>query len=59
MVNAVTLETEALLLARHAAFGGELDPHRDFARGAGRRKDRLARGDAGDAMDMDKAMNAR
>ena len=24
VVNAVTLETEALLLARHAAFGGEL-----------------------------------
>ena len=24
MVNAVTLETEALLLARHAALGGEL-----------------------------------
>ena len=34
VVNAVTLETEALLLARHAALGGELDPHRDFARGA-------------------------
>ena len=24
MANAVTLETEALLVARHAAFGGEL-----------------------------------
>ena len=24
MVNAVTLETEALLLARHAALGGDL-----------------------------------
>jgi precorrin-6Y C5,15-methyltransferase (decarboxylating) len=24
VVNAVTLETEALLLARHATFGGEL-----------------------------------
>ena len=32
VVNAVTLETEALLLARHAALGGELDPHRDCAR---------------------------
>ena len=53
VVNAVTLETEALLLARHAAFGGELDPHRDLARGRGRRKDRLARRDAGDAMAME------
>ena len=34
------------------------DPHRDFARRAGRRKDRLARRNAGDAMAMDQAMIA-
>ena len=32
VVNAVTLETEALLIARHATLGGELIAHRDFAR---------------------------
>src|SRR5690606_24636423 len=32
------------------------DPHRAFAGGPCRRHDRLAAGDAGDAMDMDEAM---
>ncbi len=56
VVNAVTLETEALLLARHAALGGELIRIAISRAGAGRRKNRLARRDAGDAMGMDKAM---
>ena len=56
VVNAVTLETEALLLARHAALGGELIRIAISRAAAGRRKDRLARRDAGDAMDMDEAI---
>ena len=36
--------------------GRRLDPRRDFARGCGWRKNRLATGDAGDAMAMDQAM---
>ena len=43
VVNAVTLETEALLLARHAALGGELIRIAIARAGCGRRKDRLAR----------------
>ncbi len=58
VVNAVTLETEALLLARHAALGGELIRIAISRAGAGRRKDRLARRDAGDAMALDQAMKA-
>ena len=56
VVNAVTLETEALLLARHAALGGEL------IRIAISRADPVGgktgwrAGDAGDAMDLDQAM---
>ena len=37
VVNAVTLETEAVLIARHAALGGDAHAHRHRARGAGRR----------------------
>ena len=45
VVNAVTLETEALLIARQACgLGGELLRHRDLARRAARRQDRLAAG---------------
>ncbi len=57
VANAVTLETEAVLLARHAcAQGGELVrialSRADSVGG----KDRLASGDAGDAMGLDQAM---
>ena len=55
-LNAVTLETEALLIDRHAAFGGELIAHRHCARRAGRRQDRLAAGDAGHAVAVGQAM---
>ena len=55
VANAVTLETEALLIARHAALGGELT-RIAIARAARRRHDRLAAGDAGDAMGLGEAM---
>ena len=50
VVNAVTLETEAVLIARHSGGRRRTDPHRRLARRAGRRQDGLAAGDAGDAM---------
>ena len=56
VANAVTLEMEALLLAKHRELGGELDPHRHFARNAGRLDERLAAGHAGHAMVVGEAM---
>ena len=50
VANAVTLETEALLLARHAALGGELTRIAVVARRRRSAHDRLAAGHAGDAM---------
>ena len=48
VANAVTLESEAVLVAGTAALGGELARLAVAARGAGRRVHRLAPGDAGD-----------
>ena len=56
VVNAVTLETEALLDRAARELGGELIAHRHCARRAGRQQDRLAAGDAGDAMAVGQAM---
>ena len=56
VVNAVTLETEAMLIDRHKKFGGELTRIAIARAGAARGKDRLARGDAGDAMAVDQTM---
>ena len=50
MVNAVTLETEALLIARHAALGGELIRIAISRAGAVGGKTGWRAGDAGDAM---------
>ena len=56
VVNAVTLATEARLMAQHAAAGRRSHPDRDRARRAARRQDRLAAGDADHAMVLDQAM---
>ena len=51
VANAVTLETEAELIARHGAVGGELTRIAVCAGRGGRRQDGLAPGDASNAMD--------
>ena len=56
VVNAVTLETEAVLIARHAAPGGELIRIALSRASAVGGKTRLASGHAGDAMGLDQAM---
>ena len=50
VINAVTLETEALLDRSACAAGRRSHPHRHLPRHAGGRDARLARGDARDAM---------
>ena len=56
VANAVTLEMEALLLAKHARTRRRTGPHRDCARDGGRRDEGLAAGDAGHAMVVGEAM---
>ena len=57
VVNAVTLETEALLIGRHAALGRRAASASPIARaGPVGAHDRLAPGDAGDAMGLDETM---
>jgi hypothetical protein len=56
VVNAVTLETEALLLARHAYARRRSHSHRRQPRWRRSAKSRLAQRDAGDAMGVDQAM---
>ena len=58
VVNAVTLETEALLIARHAALGGELIRIAISRAAAVGDKTGWRRGDAGDAMGLGKTMIA-
>ena len=56
VANAVTLETESELIARHAALGGDAHAHRRVAGRQRRRQDRLASRHAGHAMDLGEAM---
>ena len=56
VANGVTLETQATLLDACAPAGRRSGDDRHRARRAGGRDDRLAAGDAGDAMDLGEAM---
>ena len=56
VVNAVTLETEAMLIARHATARRRTDPHRVSRAAPVGGMTRLAPGHAGDAVDLDEAM---
>ena len=56
VANAVTLEMQARLLAGAGRLGRDADDDRDRAGGAGGRDDRLAAGDAGDAMGLGEAV---